>query len=239
MLKPATRPETRQTRQLQLHRAYLTVNMKVKNNIATQMTLRPRGIGRPTARGRSGNRSVARVVAVPKANRVSRGPEERAFSPDTLAPAEVGPVPLLHLSLRLAQGVPLPPHQHHHARRRLHANGGVLLVLRHLLLPLPLSLVPRHVLLVLLVPFPICLLLLLLRMLLLPAVGRRLCERLRGLRDHRRGPAVPRLRRRGGQIQEEMLRRGLGATIRRRREGQVLQLASRVLILGKAGKATM
>ena len=98
--KPAMRPETKRPQRPLPQRASLLATAKV--NLVILMTLRLHGIGQRTGSTIIGSRSSV-VELRPKPNRVSRVPELlRAFSPDTLAPAEVGPVTFPRHSLRLA-----------------------------------------------------------------------------------------------------------------------------------------
>ena len=194
-MKPATKPEMKVKRpllQLQLHPVSLTVTTIAVLNIVMQMTRLIHGTGHPAGVVPSGSKLAPRAEArVKVTNSAMLRESVQVFSLDTLAVKAVGPVTSLHLSLRLAQGVPLQPRLHH-GRRRRPVSVQLLPVLRH------------HLVLVLLVPVLLHLLLVLLLLLrLLPLLVGRLHYHLdeqrrlkRGLRDHRRGAAAPRLRRR-------------------------------------------
>ena len=125
-MKPVTKPEMKVKRpllQLLLHPVSLTVTTIVVPNIVIQMTRLIHGTGHPAGMVPSGSVSAPRVEArVKVTNRAMLRESVQAFSLDTLAPAVVGPVTSLRISLRLAQGVPPPP-QFHHGRLRRPANA--------------------------------------------------------------------------------------------------------------------
>ena len=172
---------------------FSTVIMTAGLSIVMQMTRPPHGIGRD----HNGNVLALRANAEVRANKEVKANSKRvvqelrqAFSLDTLERKVVRRVKPLHLSLRLAQGVPPPP-QLPHGRLRRPVNAWPQQVLQHLLLWPAVLYGPvlrhlHHYLVVLFVPVLRHLLLMLLLLLpLLPRLSGRLHlgERHRHSRD--------------------------------------------------------